>query len=274
MEERFIPDVVSPVERPDGALCFAFCGDQLLVCQRDGQPTVTTLADLAQSNLIVEREYFLGHDGEHGPCFAADLGNACQAPGGMALHGLRDLADALGDRLFAVGGRAVQIVQWGRTHRYCGRCGAETHTAPSERAQVCPQCNLMAFPRLSPAIIVRIRRGEQILLARNHRFPPSRFSVLAGFVEPGETLEEAVAREVREEVGIRVCNIRYFGSQPWPFPNSLMLGFTAEFAEGELVVDESELAEAQWFTRDNLPDLPPPISIARRLIEDFLEPSA
>ena len=146
--------------------------------------------------------------------------------------------------------------------------------APSERAQVCPQCGLTAFPRLSPAIIVCIRRGEQILLARNHRFPPGRFSVLAGFVEPGETLEEAVAREVREEVGIRVRDIRYFGSQPWPFPNSLMLGFTAEYAEGELVVDESELAEAHWFTRDNLPDLPPPISIARRLIEDFLEPSA
>lgn len=274
MEEQFTPEVEPPVQRPDGALCFAFCADQLLVCQRDGQVAVPTLADLMPCTLAVEREYFVGHDDEHGPCFAADLGSVCQAPSGMVFHGLRDLADALSDRLFAVGGRAVQIVNWGRTHRFCGRCGAETQTAPSERAQVCPQCGLMAFPRLSPAIIVRIQRGEQILLARNHRFPPGRFSVLAGFVEPGETLEEAVAREVREEVGIRVRDIRYFGSQPWPFPNSLMLGFTAEYAEGEIVVDESELAEAHWFTRDNLPDLPPPISIARRLIEEFLEPSA
>jgi NAD+ diphosphatase len=128
----------------------------------------------------------------------------------------------------------------------------------------------MCFPRLSPAIIVRITKGELILLARNHRFPTGRFSVLAGFVEPGETLEEAVAREVREEVGIRVRNIRYFDSQPWPFPNSLMLGFTAEYAEGELVIQEDELDEAHWFGRDELPDLPPAISIARRLIDDFV----
>ena len=117
---------------------------------------------------------------------------------------------------------------------------------------------------------MRITKGELILLARNHRFPTGRFSVLAGFVEPGESLEEAVAREVREEVGIRVRNIRYFDSQPWPFPNSLMLGFTAEYADGELVIQEDELDEAHWFGRDELPDLPPAISIARRLIDDFV----
>ncbi len=270
MNETFIPDVAAPVDRPERAPCFAFCADQLLVIQRDGATNVPTISDVSRAGLAVEREYFLGHEAEHGPCFAADLGANCPVPSGMAFHGLRDLAEALGDPLFAVGGRAVQIVNWGRTHRYCGRCGTATETAPSERAQVCPQCGLMAFPRLSPAIIVRIRRGDEILLARNHRFPPGRFSVLAGFVEPGETLEEAVVREVREEVGLRVRDIRYVGSQPWPFPNSLMLGFTAEYAEGEITVDENELAEAHWFTRDSLPDLPPPISIARRLIDDFL----
>ena len=270
MNEKFIPEVAPPIDHPADALCFAFCGDKLLVHLRDGGAIVPTHAELAESPLSIEREHFLGQDAHNGPCFAADLGDEIEAPAGMAFYGLRDLADRLGDDLFSVGGRAVQIVNWGRTHRFCGRCGTETETAPSERAQVCPACGLMCFPRLSPAIIVRITKGELILLARNHRFPTGRFSVLAGFVEPGESLEEAVAREVREEVGIRVRNIRYFDSQPWPFPNSLMLGFTSEYAEGELVIQEDELDEAHWFGRDELPDLPPAISIARRLIDDFV----
>ena len=129
----------------------------------------------------------------------------------------------------------------------------------------------MCFPRLSPAIIVRIERDDQILLARNHRFPPGLYSVLAGFVEPGETLEECVVREVREEVSIEVEDIRYFASQPWPFPNSLMLGFTAQYKSGEIKVEESELAEANWYAPDQLPGLPLSLSIARRLIDDYLK---
>jgi NAD+ diphosphatase len=129
----------------------------------------------------------------------------------------------------------------------------------------------MCFPRLSPAIIVRIERGDQILLARNHRFPAGLYSVLAGFVEPGETLEECVVREVREEVGIAVEDIRYFASQPWPFPNSLMLGFTARHKSGEIEVDNNELAEADWYRPNELPHLPLPLSIARRLIDDYLK---
>ncbi len=271
MNEKFIPEVTPPTDRPSHALCFAFRADRLLVQLKDGQAQPPTLAEIEQSDLRVEHEYFLGRDSDYGPCFAADLGEEGPAPAGLAFHDLRDLCQRLGEPLFAIGGRAVQIVNWGRTHRYCGRCGTPTEAASSERAQVCPECGLTSFPRLSPAIIVRITKGEQILLARNHRFRQGRYSVLAGFVEPGETLEETVAREVREEVGIRVRAIRYFGSQPWPFPNSLMLAFTAEYAEGEIVIDESELAEARWFTRDNLPDLPPHISIARRLVEDYLE---
>ena len=270
MNEKFIPEVSPPVDHPADALCFAFCGDDLLVHLRDEGTVVPTLAEIGESALRIEREHFLGQDTNNGPCFAADLQEDAEAPDGMAFHGLRDLADRLGEELFGIGGRAVQIINWGRTHRFCGRCGSKTETAPSERAQICPDCGLMCFPRLSPAIIVRINKGDQILLARNHRFPTGRFSVLAGFVEPGETLEEAVAREVREEVGIRVRNIRYFDSQPWPFPNSLMLGFTAEYAEGEIVIQEDELDEAHWFGRDELPDLPPAISIARRLIDDFV----
>ena len=161
----------------------------------------------------------------------------------------------LEEDLFVLGGRAVQIVEWDRTHQYCGRCGSRTHTKEKER-QSLPQCGLHNFPRLSPAIIVAVERGNEILLARSAHFPQGMFSVLAGFVEPGETTEECVVREVKEEVGITVGNIRYFGSQPWPFPNSLMLGFTAEYVEGELALDPTEIAEAGWFRADSLPSIP------------------
>ena len=143
-------------------------------------------------------------------------------------------------------------------------------TKQDERAKRCPKCQLLSFPRLSPAIIVMVERGrKKILLARSPHFPTKMYSVLAGFVEPGETIEECVAREIKEEVGITVENIRYFASQPWPFPNSLMLGFTAEYAEGEIKVDGVEIAEAAWFSPDAMPAIPGRISISRRLIDYF-----
>src|SRR5690606_32955256 len=139
-------------------------------------------------------------------------------------------------------GRAVQIVDWDRTHQFCGRCGSPMERLDNERAKKCPACGLSNYPRLSPAIIIavtrRINGQNRLLLARNHRFPPDRYSVIAGFVEPGESLEDCARREVQEEVGIQIQNIRYFGSQAWPFPNSLMLGFTAEYAGGDIVVAE------------------------------------
>jgi NAD+ diphosphatase len=191
----------------------------------------------------------------------------------MALMGLRRLYGRLDESLIWLAGRAVQLVDWERTHQFCGRCGAPTHTAPNERVKLCPHCGHTSYPRLSPAMIVRVtregRNGREILMARNKRAKIPMYSVLAGFVEPGETLETCVRREVREEVGVEVENIRYFGSQPWPFPNSLMIAFTADYAGGEIVLQESELVDAQWFTADNLPPYPPPMSIANRLIEDF-----
>jgi NAD+ diphosphatase len=140
-----------------------------------------------------------------------------------------------------------------------------------ERAKICPKCGLVAYPRLSPAVIVAVLRDNCILLAHSHRFPAKFYSVLAGFVEPGETLEECVEREVYEEVGIRVRAIRYFGSQPWPFPDSLMIAFTANYAGGEIRIDHSEIADANWFSANDLPHIPPKISIARQLIDWFLE---
>jgi NAD+ diphosphatase len=161
---------------------------------------------------------------------------------------------------------------WDQTHRFCGRCGEPTVHAPSERAKLCPKCGLLSFPRLSPAVIMLIQRGDEFLLARNPNFPEAFYSVLAGFVEPGESLEEAVAREVREEVGLEVTDIRYFSSQPWPFPHSLMIGFTCTYAGGDIVPQPDEIVHAAWFSRNGeLPRLPGKLSIARKLIDWFLD---
>jgi NAD+ diphosphatase len=185
--------------------------------------------------------------------------------------GLRDLFGAFNEETFWAAGRATQIIDWATTHRYCGRCATETERVVDERCLRCPRCGLLAYPRITPAIIVLVRRGEEALLARGARFPLPFYSTLAGFSEVGETLEETLAREVREEVGVEVKDVRYFGSQPWPFPNSLMIGFTAQWAGGEIKVDAKEILDAGWYRADALPQIPPKISIARRLIDAWLD---
>jgi NAD+ diphosphatase len=214
------------------------------------------------------RQHYLGrYDGLS--CYAVDVVEET-LPERMAFKDLRQVYELMDEDLFVLGGRAVQIVEWDRTHQYCGRCGSRMQTKTTERAKECPQCGLLSFPRLSPAIIVLVERGNEALLARSPHFPPGLYSAVAGFVEPGETIEEAVAREVKEEVGITVHDIHYFASQPWPFPNSLMLGFTAAYVGGEIQLDRTEIEDAGWFTADTLPSLPGRVSIARRLIEAFL----
>ena len=266
----FVPAVLPPTDNPEDAYVFAFAGDRLLHLPQEGGVAVPRTAQFAAWGLNERCRHFLGTaDGV--PCYAVGIDEELEAPGESRLAGLRDLFPGLGEGLFSVAGRAVQIVAWDLTHRFCGRCGGPTRDHPSDRAKQCPACGLQNFPRLSPAIIVRVTDGDRMLLARSPRFPPGRYSVLAGFVEPGETLEEAVAREVEEEVGVAVEDIRYFGSQPWPFPNSLMLGFTARYAGGDLRPDPAEIEDAGWYAPDALPQLPPRLSIARRLIDDFLE---
>ena len=161
------------------------------------------------------RFHFLGSlNGE--ACYAAEVAESAATPTGMLFSGLRALFDSLDDALYRLAVVAVQVVDWDRLHQFCGRCGEKTGYKEGVRAKECASCGLTSFPRLSPAVIVAVERQEKLLLARASRFPSLFYSVLAGFVEPGETLEEAVAREVKEEVGIDVTNIRYFGSQPWP----------------------------------------------------------
>jgi len=218
---------------------------------------------------MAQRIQYLGVLGDQ-HCFAAELAAGAAAPQGWKWQGLRALFGVLDEAQFALAGRALQIVDWDRTHQYCGACGAATVARVSERSRECPSCGLVVYPRLAPAVMGLVRRDREILLARSPRFPEGMYSALAGFVEPGETLQQCLERETYEEVGIHVCRVRYFASQPWPFPHSLMIAFFADYESGEIRVDGVEIEDAQWFkvgNLENLPRLPARISIARRLID-------
>jgi NAD+ diphosphatase len=212
------------------------------------------------------RTLYIGTLGER-HFFAAEAPPDVPAPAGRSWEALRTLFSVLADAHFALAGRALQLVDWDRTHRYCGRCGTPTEEKANERVRVCPGCKLSAYPRVAPAVMALVRRGSALLLGRGPHFPPGMYSALAGFVEPGESLEQCVAREVAEEVGIEVANLAYFASQPWPFPHSLMIAFVCDWAGGEIRPQEGEIEAADWFEVFQLPKLPSRISIARRLID-------
>lgn len=219
--------------------------------------------------LVPVRTQFLGYLKEC-PCVAAEIDAVAALPKGMRWVSLRSLYGVLREELFAIAARAVQLVEWDRNHQFCGHCGTPTTQRAQDRVKRCPKCHFRQYPQLSPAVIMLVHKGEQLLLARAPRFRTGMYSVLAGFVEPGESLEETVAREVREEVGIEVKNIRYFGSQPWPFPKSLMIGFVAEYAGGTITPDLAEIEAAGWFEKGSLPPVPGELSIARKLIDWFV----
>ncbi|MBW4465639.1 MAG: NAD(+) diphosphatase [Pegethrix bostrychoides GSE-TBD4-15B] len=268
MGRSFKPSAIaSPTTQP--AWWFACSAGRLLV---DAAIQPPVLPDLSELGLTPVRSQPLGMLDE-APCYSAELPPDTEAPANMQWVKLRELYGRMADDLFAIAGRAMQIVEWDRTHQYCGCCATPTAHAPTERAKRCPNCGLVSYPRLSPAVIMLIAREDEILLARAPRFPAGMYSILAGFVEPGESLEETVVREVREEVGVEIDQIRYFGSQPWPYPNSLMIGFTARYAGGEIVVDQQEIVEARWFHKRDLPPIPPPLSIARKIIDWFVAQS-
>ena len=248
----------------DQALWFAFKGDRLLVFE-DGPVRVPLAEEL---NLDVTFRWEIGDLQGH-TCWAVETDS--EAPEGMVFRDLRSFFFGVDEGFFRMAGQAKQIVGWHATHRFCGRCGGKTGPASGELAMRCKRCGMMHYPRLSPAAIVLVERGDRILLARSPGFPKGMYSVLAGFVEPGESIEETVVREVREETGIEVTDVTYFGSQPWPFPNSLMIGFTVEYAGGELTPEPGEIEDAGWYTANDLPQLPPKTSIARAMIDDFVQ---
>ena len=262
----FRAGLVAPAD-PEGPFwVFAFRRRELLV---PVEGPLLPLAGLDSPGLPPLRVQYLGLlDEAH--AFSVELPADAEPPPGMAFRDLRALYGRLEPELHDVASRAVQLVEWDRTHQFCGACGTPTAPSGGERARTCPSCGLSQFPRLSPAIIVSVERGDEILLGRSKHFPPGIYSVLAGFVEPGESVEDAVRREVHEESGILVDRIRYFGSQPWPYPHSLMLGFQADFAGGEIRLDD-ELEDAAFFRHDEMPRLfPGNVSIAQWLIHDFL----
>jgi NAD+ diphosphatase len=268
---RFVP-ATAPDAPPGDALWFAFRGAELLVVAAPGGAVVAvpTLADLAAVGLAASTVRFLGALGGRA-CLAADLPRDAPAPAGHRFASVRGLFDRMDRAAFDVAGLAFQLLHFERTHRFCGACGGPLADAPSRRSKRCASCGAERFPPVAPAIIVRVTDGPRVLLTRSAHFPPGMYGLVAGFLEPGESLEACVAREVREETGVEVDEIRYFGSQPWPFPSQVMVGFTARFAGGDVTVDRDELEDARFFERGAMPTLPPKVSIARRLLDDWLD---
>ncbi|WP_243466413.1 NAD(+) diphosphatase [Methanosarcina mazei] len=267
---KFIVGIEPPAGRTEKALWFIFRGRDILLKVNKNPGAIPKLQDIGELGLPAVREQYLGMlEGTH--CFSVEFPADVRAPEGMKFVDLRQAYSEMSEGCFELVNKAVQVMEWDRTNQFCSRCGAKTLQKPGERGKECPECGELFYPRISPAVIVLIRKGSKILLARSPNFPPDMYSLIAGFVEPGETAEEAVAREVWEEVCIGVKNITYFGTQAWPFPNSLMIGFTAEYDSGDIRPDGFEIEDAKWFSADELPVLPGKISISRKLIDHFLK---
>ena len=266
--DEFEPNHIAPegIER-DSAWLFVFAKGQLIVKQENGAPAPITGDDFRWFDMEEISRHFLGSYAGR-PCYAVAARGG--VPEGYHAVGLRELLGRTAQSLFYLAGRAQQVLDFYRTHQYCGACGQQTTEHAQDRARECKACRVISYPRLSPSIIVLVTRGDEMLLARNAAWPNGMYSTLAGFVEPGESIEQTVHREVYEEVGLRLGQMRYFGSQSWPFPNSLMLGFHAEYESGDIVCQEGEIADAQWFRPDGLPQIPPKTAISGWLIEEFV----
>ncbi len=253
-------DALLPADKGEARWCI-FSGDQLLTTD-EGQ----NIPD--KVDLTLKRKVYIGTLMNH-HIFAGEAEKSQQIPSGWQWKNLKTLHGILRNEYYAVAGRAMQLLNWDRTHKYCGSCGHETFIRQTERCRECPSCGCLAYPKLAPAIMALVKKDDKILLARSPHFPEKFYSVLAGYVNPGETLEQCVSREIFEEVGVKVKNISYFGSQPWPFSQSLMIAFTCDWEEGKITINPMELTHADWFDHANLPQLPPRLSISRMLIDTY-----
>ena len=266
------PDIILDTVPPDDGgepLWFLFREHRLVVTERDGDLSLPAAEEPGELGLTPRDIHYLGRLGAH-PCFTAEWPKAAELSPGQDEQSLRGLLNHLDDARFTMASRAIQLLRWYRDHRYCGRCGHATVPHERDKAMICTHCDHRQYPRITPCVIMLVTRGDEALLAHSARFPTGFYSCLAGFMEPGESAEQAVQREVREETGLEVDEIRYHGSQPWPFPHSLMLGFRARHSGGEIAVDGEEIRDAHWWRPDELPRVPPQGSIARALIDDWL----
>jgi NAD+ diphosphatase len=268
----FDADFDSEITAADGHWIIGVVGSRLLMNQTDQSFMLPhdQLRD-AVIDAPLERLY-LGR--WHGtPCFAfiypADL--ELPSTSGLVTTGLRSRLGLVADELFSLAGRAQQLAHWYEFHRYCGRCGRANRLELHERVLACSHCGALYYPRIAPCVIGIVVRERTCLLAHNANFAEGLYSVIAGFIEPGETAEQALVREIREETGIEVERLEYVCSQPWPFPSQLMLGFIAHYKSGEIQVDGVEITDAGWFPPDALPPVPPARTISGKLIDIFLQ---
>ena len=269
----FLAGVVPPepgdAPRPP-SLLFAFRNDELLVVDAQNAAATIPRATAADLGLHAERTQFIGVL-SGALCFAIDVEGDVTPPRGHRFATIRSLFGALPDDEIVVAGTASQIMYWDRGHQFCAKCGRPIAQKATERAKRCDVCRIDYFPRIHPAMIVLVHDGSQILMARPPRFPARWYALVAGFLEPGETFEECAAREVLEETGIAIDDLRYVGSQPWPFPHQIMVGFFARATSRAITIDRAELEDARWFDASSMPELPPPVSIARKMIDAWLD---
>ena len=227
--------------------------------------------DLKWSEMEMFNKQFIGYLNDQ-PCCLLEITPESKLDDDLVLTPLRNLLGRIPDSLFTVCSRSLQLSEWIRNNQFCGVCGTKMKMHETERAMFCECNNVLVYPRISPCIIVLVTKGEELLLAHNKNFPGTFYSTLAGFIEAGESAESAIHREIFEEVKVRVQNIKYFGSQSWPFPSQLMLGYHAEYLEGEITPDGEEIDLADWFHYKDLPNVPTGnISISGQLIESYLE---
>lgn len=273
-EHKYIPGYLPPEALEKSAWVLVFIEKKLLVRKLGDKLYIPAAGEL--ENIITDdgtMEYIGKYDGHD--CYCKKLNGVTWLPENLEPVELKEITKLSGDAgLFLLAGTANHILHWNSMNQYCGCCGHKTTDKKDERAKICPNCGNLVYPRISPATITAVFRDDQILLAHNRNFRKDLYSLIAGYVEPGETLEQCVEREIGEEVGIKVKNIRYFSSQPWSFPDSLMMAFTAEYESGEIMVDNCEIIDAAWYNADNLPEIPSTDSIAGKIIRWYRDQAA